>query len=290
MEKLIFIHIPKTAGATFRSILKKNYSSGNRFFIHDLYPEISLSYLKQLSDEKLNKLYLIAGHGSQYILSRTKQFKSVIFIRKPVNQIISTYYHIKRSPHNLLYDHLRNVHTLYDYFNYLKDNNGFNLQTFFLSRDEEDFYSRKRFRKINLHDYEQAIKLLENIDYVFPTELFDESLCILKKEFGWKNIYYTYKNLSKNRSFEEDDQDLIGKFRNEQKWDYQLYQYAWDRFHTTKNKFTVNIYDDVSKFEKKNRIYNSLMNPLSQIKYGISFILKSLGLKGKIWEKMPDYD
>ena len=120
MNKIIFIHIPKTAGATFREILRKNFKKSRTFMIHDMFPEESLKYLHTLSQSHFEKFDLIAGHGAHYLLNKANTFESIIFLRDPVKQILSTFYHIKRSKHSQLHNDLKKIVSLHGYYDYLK--------------------------------------------------------------------------------------------------------------------------------------------------------------------------
>lgn len=291
MEKIFFIHIPKTAGATYRSILKKNYKKQNSFFVHDIYPEISLDYLRRLPDEKFNKFDLIAGHGTQYLLSRAKKFKSITFLRDPIKQIISSYYHIKRSPHNRLHEDLKNINSLKDYFYYLHDKKGFNLQTYYLSRNETDFRFSKRFDEINENNFASALTMLKNIDFVFLTEKFNESLLILKKELDVKKIFYTYQNLSKERLYDEEkNPELLQKLQEAQVWDYKLYNHAVERYMNLKKKFGQEFDLEVSKFNNQNKIYNNTIGMILHVNQKFKNLLDSYHPKEKSWLVKPEYD
>lgn len=288
-KKLIFIHIPKTAGATFRSILNKNFPQELSFFIHDLYPEISLDYLYKIPDAKFNRYRLIAGHGAQYVLTKAKDFRSILFLRDPVNQIISSYYHIKKSPHNSLYNDLKKIDSISEYFRYLEDNNGFNHQTIYLSRNEDDFRQKKRFIEINENSYQNAVRLLEKIDYVFLTEYFNESLLILKKEFSINSLHYLFHNRTKKRLSEESNPELIQKIKHAQIWDYKIYEYAKQRYLDLRNKFSGEIDQEVAQFTLKNKIYNKTIGKYINIKSYIFNSISSSAKKEKSWEIKPVY-
>ncbi len=290
MKKVIFIHIPKTAGSTFRSILKKNYGKRKSFIIHDLNPEISLGYLNKLSESELNKFDLIAGHGAQYLLHRTNQYKSTLYLRDPVRQIISSFYHIKRSPHNVLHDDLKKIHSLHEYHDYLLENGGFNLQTYYLSRSEDDFKLKKRFKKIGEDDYSRALHLMEQVDYVLLTEDFDRSLILLKNETGLSKLNYLSRNISKERSGEENNPELIEKITKAQKWDYQLYEYAEKRYSSLLNKYSDGIDRDLKKFRFKNEIYNKSVGRLEILRQQMDNTLNRFIYKDKKWENKPEYD
>jgi len=289
-KKLLFIHVPKTAGATFRSILDKNYPRHLSFFIHDLYPELSLDYLHRTSVTEFNRYRIIAGHGAQYVLTKAKDFHSIIFLRDPLNQIISGYYHIKRSPHSPLYNDLKKIGSLSEYYQYLKENNGFNHQTLYLSRNEEEFRQKKRFCEINEISYNKAVDLLNKIDYVFLTEHFDESLFILGKEFNLDSRYYLSRNRTKKRLPEERNPELLQKIKHAQIWDYKLYEIARQKYLDLKSKFSDDIDAEVKRFTFKNYIYNETVGRYEHFKWYIFNALKLSEKRKKDWEIKPEYD
>jgi hypothetical protein len=290
MEKIFFIHIPKTAGATFRSILKKNYSKKESFIIHDQYPEISLRYLKSLSETELNKFNLIAGHGAQYLHNRARQFKSIIYVRDPVKQIISGYYHIKRSPGNLLHKEIQSLNSLEEYVEYLTTRDGLNFQTYYLSRPEKNFFNKEKFREIEKYDYLLALEILKKTDYIFLTEYFDESLLILNKELNLKKINYISRNISTSRSKEENNNELINKIKKAQSWDYKLYNYAHTRFEASLSNYHGDMGKDLLNFRSGNKRFNDLFGSLYVLKEKTKNILNRIIFKEQKWQKKPVYD
>ena len=288
-NRLLFIHIPKTAGATFRSLLARNYRRKDSFVIHDLYPEISLEYLHGLSSQELNNYGMIAGHGAHYLLPKVKDFRSIIFLRDPVAQIISSYYHVKRSPHSQLHQPLSHVKDLKGYYEFLTKNDGFNMQTMYLARDQQDFIHKKRFMKISRGNYDKALQILEKINYVFLTEYFDEALYIIQQEFDLKHLYYTYKNRSPQRQSANENAELLSKIKEEQYWDYKLYEYARYRYQDLRNRYSSTIEEEVMNFKIRNRLYNNTLGKIITLNDRIiNMFYTSINVK-RSWKIKPEY-
>ena len=94
----IFIHIHKTAGTTFNSILSREYRAVPSLWMpptNDIGSGENI--MEMLSEEELHQLRLLRGHiyfGLHKFLSG-EQPVYFTFMRNPVNRIISYYYHMR---------------------------------------------------------------------------------------------------------------------------------------------------------------------------------------------------
>lgn len=94
-EKLVFIHITKTGGSSFRQLLSRNL--GNAFFVQP-----SLIWEKPLSGEQVETLFrtydyvsALASHRLSIDLpfqSSAFQLKAITFVRDPVDRFLSHYF------------------------------------------------------------------------------------------------------------------------------------------------------------------------------------------------------
>lgn len=76
-------------------------------------------------------------------------------------------------------------------------------------------------------DITKAKENLKTFTVVGVTELFNETLFCLKKEYDWDDIHYTRKNITKNRlAKEEVPSELINLIRKYNALDFELYDYA----------------------------------------------------------------
>lgn len=100
---VFFVHIPKTAGTSFRMMLNESFSEHeifpnlNDIKIHDgLYPPIEKVY--SLPAERLTQLKLINGHYPLSMVDLWKlPLKLVTFFREPNARIISHINHLKKN-------------------------------------------------------------------------------------------------------------------------------------------------------------------------------------------------
>ncbi len=92
-QKVVFLHIPKTAGMTFTSILKSLFPE------NEIFPAYQAFKLRE-DFEQNEKLYrLFAGHWDYSDIERF-QAKPVVltFLRDPIERMASQFYHLKKSP------------------------------------------------------------------------------------------------------------------------------------------------------------------------------------------------
>ncbi len=183
-SKLIFIHIPKTAGSSFVSILKRNFKPNELFLAtagrlsNKEYYLNSLNEYLRLDQKTKNKIKVIRGHfthDNNKLFDRDCTY--ITFLRNPIERYISEYYFIKGNPRNALHD-ICNQISLEEYI--LDDKYQFdNLQTRFVAGD--------LLSKADDSMLEIALQNLQANNFYFGiTERFEESLKKMSKKFNWK--------------------------------------------------------------------------------------------------------
>ena len=219
-DTIIFLHIPKTAGKSLRNVLIKQYWGNKMFYFYPNPTSEELEALRHLTDEKDVKVVL--GHyryGVHEYLRRPYTY--LTFIRNPIDQVISHYYHLVRSDkevHQRIIEKNRSLRSFAD-FEWAK-----NLQTAFITGTQD-------VREIE-KDPEGALtlakkRLSEDIYQFGVTEKFDESLLLFREKLGWKNLVYQRFNVAKNRpeNHQLNDEDLL-KIRKNNQLDLRLYEFG----------------------------------------------------------------
>ena len=88
-----FLHIPKTAGTTFRVLLE------NQFHMDDICPAYEFFQLGQYSDEQLRHFRLFRGHmGYNLVNYLPEKPRVLVMLRDPMERAVSHFQYISRDP------------------------------------------------------------------------------------------------------------------------------------------------------------------------------------------------
>ncbi len=99
---IISVHIPKTGGSSFRTLLENHFKDkllldyADTPFEHNNFIRNSSAFLKMFKQADLSNYDCIHGHflPIKYFLVRDKT--TAIWLREPVEMVVSLYYYIKR--------------------------------------------------------------------------------------------------------------------------------------------------------------------------------------------------
>lgn len=224
---IIFMHIPKTGGLTLRKIIDQQYMKNE---IYHISRGVDVNKLKErLNNGKIKAVY---GHNRfgihKYFSNRL--FTYITLLRDPVERVISTYYYILERPQNRLH-HLAKevtfkqfVEESYSEFHIPVNNH----QTRFLSGQKQP-------------DLEMALKnMQQHFQVVGITEQYNESLFLMKKHFGWKNIYYEKINQTSSRPKAADlPESLIQLIESKNELDLALYNAAKKRLNEQLSELSI---------------------------------------------------
>ena len=268
-DLFIHLHIPKTGGTTLRDIIQRQYRSEKILMIPKL--EESENILKEVSTSQINQLKLIQGHLKYGLHNHFhRRAKYFAIIRDPINRVLSTYYYVlsqKNNPQNLSTSN--NQMTIYDFVQ-----SGVNP---FLINGQTQLISGKTGEIDNpIIESEELFSLAkENIenDFLFLgiTEMFDETILILKNMLGWHMPYYSIANRTKKKpNYDAVNPTIISFIKEHNQLDIKLYNITktslLNRIAEENNIFQ----NRINKFKKINR----LLNPLFSYSRAIRLIRK----------------
>lgn len=223
-DLVLFIHIPKTAGTTLRSIIIKEYHP-KIWYLYTKYREKPLN--RQSIIEKIKKnhhLKCICGHigfgiwspyTGESVLTHYQPERPITYIsmlRDPIDQVISHYYFLqtiflpRNDPNHIL------LKTSFEEFIKMKQYT--NLQTLYIAGGSLDLQMAKE-------------NITKHFKVVGITERFNESVFLMKKELGWKNIHYKKQNITPNRPSKDTlSRHVIDMIKKYNQLDIELYHYA----------------------------------------------------------------
>lgn len=268
-DLFIHLHIPKTGGTTLRDIIQRQYRSEKILMIPKL--EESENILKEVSTSQINQLKLIQGHLKYGIHNHFhRRAKYFAIIRDPINRVLSTYYYVlsqKNNPQNL--STANNQMTIYDFVQ-----SGVNP---FLINGQTQLISGKTGDIDNpIIESEELFSLAkENIenDFLFLgiTEMFDETILILKNMLGWHMPYYSIANRTKKKpNYDAVNPTIISFIKEHNQLDIKLYNITKTSLLNRIAEENDLFQDRINKFKK----INKLLNPLFSYSRAIRLIRK----------------
>ena len=268
-DLFIHLHIPKTGGTTLRDIIQRQYRSEKILMIPKL--EESENILKEVSTSQINQLKLIQGHLKYGIHNHFhRRAKYFAIIRDPINRVLSTFYYVlsqKNNPQNLSTSN--NQMTIYDFVQ-----SGVNP---FLINGQTKLISGKTGNIDNpIIESEELFSLAkENIenDFLFLgiTEMFDETILILKNMLGWHMPYYSIANRTKKKpNYDAVNPTIISFIKEHNQLDIKLYNITKTSLLNRIAKENDIFQNRINKFKKINR----LLNPLFSYSRAIRLIRK----------------
>lgn len=228
---LISIHIYKTAGTTFYSIIDRIFKRNEIVNANIEGLEKCEEAFKNNTLENKESIQIIHGHfpfGWHTYFSTPVQYIS--FLREPVSRVVSDYFYNKEflNGHN---HSLASKMTLEEYMNCDKILDMDNGQTRAIAGDYHTPYGQCTQEMLTLAKKNIDTKFL----FVGLTEKFDETLILINHYLGWKKIYYTNKNVTKKKSriLTAEQRTIIDQ---KNKLDQELYQYVTLLFENRKKK------------------------------------------------------
>jgi hypothetical protein len=205
-QVLIFMHVPKTAGTTAISIIQKQYQEDE---IYSTYPFEDVP-----KDGLDSRVKCMIGHN-QFGLHRNlkRPFKYFTFFRDPVERVLSDYYFTAKF-------------------------HGLPLESYVYLDDGYKGYcpNEKQTRWATGNDTNDIDLAKNNLNKYFPvigiTEMFVESIFLMKRQFGWDDITFRRENVNPYRAKKREVSDaIIELIKRRNALDIELYHWTKARLY-----------------------------------------------------------
>lgn len=222
-EKLLYIHIPKTAGQAFGEFLSRHLGPDN------CSPGINRIKFKE-AISRYNRYRLISGHlypeiGDEFPRDRV----SIVTLRQPIDRFISDFSFVRSSMVDIQAIRKHQRYSLDQYIENLSSNDmqDLNLQTTMLWPLGSPQFSREWTYRVSC-----AKKALESIDFVGLQAELDDFAAMVAGRFGWDFRNGIAKvNVTRQRNeFDSLPRVLQIKLEDLLAPDIELYDYARNIF------------------------------------------------------------
>jgi hypothetical protein len=271
-KMLIFLHIPKTGGTSITNLLRAVLSPS----INVEGPE-SLRRFLHLSDGDLRALRLAYGHMPYGLHGlSTVNCRYFVFMREPVDRILSSYYYIRRTPEHPLFPKVRNGMTLLDY---VRDVTLFsyddNRQTRQLARyDITDALTSACYwwtaipaGKVMREHLRQAQESLRMCEFVGLFEEFEQDVLTLFHHLALPKPAEVprLKETVGRPSVDELGRQVVDEIRDRNVLDIELYEYARALYRARKGKGSLGLRCPVGASGLEGSMTEIARIPLSRI-------------------------
>ena len=250
MNKIRFLHVPKTAGTTFSDCLNQYYRGRHFIFSGDLQKD--KSRYQKISKSKQSQISMFGGHAPRITgIPEVDALPVITFFRDPVERVKSYCQHVSEGKSRYL---------LKDY-----PPSKFNLDAFLNSGINELSNIHVKLilgnQKQQLPDadkktiIETAITVLKNDIACFGfTEQFDKSLVLLHYKLGWKKwpVYRKINTKNRQRLITFTDANII-KIRELNEIDIAVYNKALNLFNDQLSSIADTIKSNLTCFQNQQR-------------------------------------
>lgn len=243
-KALIFLHIPKTAGITLSRIIEKQYNAASIFSIDGANSAASIEKFKQLPESRREKIQVLQGHmpfGLHAFLPQGALY--ITLLREPVDRVISAYYYICGFAGHPLHKVVSPM-SLEEFVSKTIDNQPTRLLAGQTMADVA-------FGQCSSEMLETAkTNLREHFSVIGLTERFDETLILLKRYLGWKEItVYSHQNMTVARPPKSAiPKSAIRLIEEHSQLDIALYQYAKELYEERMQKEWLSFKRDLILF------------------------------------------
>ena len=294
--RLIFDHLPKAAGSSFYTILRRLYAEPDIYYIDGRRVAESVATFRSLSPREQAAFRCIMGHTAYRLFSLIPEPKTcVTFLREPIDRLVSHYFYVRRNAGHRLHEPLTTQNMSLDKYVCSDMSVEFvNPTTRLLSGLSAEAVAA------DMQGAYEAARAAIDRDFVVVgvQDRFDESLLLLQHRLGWRTLPpYRRENVTRGRPAADTlgaDARVEVERRN---WaDIQLYQYCADRLDQALQAEIPDLPTRLARYQRRCRAharYRATTKPLRkakdyvnlQVKRGGARTLRILGVPRRFYSK-----
>jgi hypothetical protein len=261
-DLFVFVHIPKTAGSTFKRMLSRQFPASGMPKIGPDY-QASLDQIRSLSEAQKDRVRCLSGHlpfgVHRYFPNRKMHYVS--FVRDPVDRTLSEYFFLRKRPQLMPLIGLDADTTLSPeaFLEHQVKLGLMDFQTRVLSGYGNLAESvLPPYEAMAIDDADAVIRDIEDSFALIGTlERFDESLLLMKRMFGWRSVCYISRNVARpNQKRSDLKQALADEIRRLNPMDCKLHAHFSQVLDAKIAERGEAFAEELRRFHASNRMYS----------------------------------
>ena len=256
--RLLFTHIPKTAGSSLRAIIERQYPKSTCLNIRKGNPTENLQILQALSQAERDALSCVIGHVHFGIhpLFPSGENVYMTMLRHPVKRIISNYYFARSKPIRRSYDLAMSL-SLVEYAAHPTVNSITTRYIAGMTGATPESLAVVQIADENMLE-RAKVNLRASYKVIGFTEEFDASVLMMQKALGWGRVYYhsinTGKGLKNKEARPDLTPELIEALEAACPLDMALHRYALELYEAQKDAYGRDkLAADLAIFQRMNQ-------------------------------------
>jgi hypothetical protein len=216
MDKIVYVHTPKTGGTSLRKTLKEHYNIKEDY--DPLIDKDVYSFNDEIEINKYEKYDCVVGHFQpiKYKKLYENNWKFITWVRDPIQRIYSLYHHYKRHKNNFVTEIDGNIEINTKNYNleaYEILKNNMTVEEFALSTLSSNFY------QFNFNEFP-----VENFFFIGITENYKSDLDFLSKKIQ-VNLKMSNQNYNPNKNNDNYklEESLLKEMQKFHENDYEIY-------------------------------------------------------------------
>ncbi|HJT45262.1 MAG TPA: sulfotransferase family 2 domain-containing protein [Chthoniobacterales bacterium] len=277
---LLFLHIPKTGGTTFRRILECNYARNEILTLNGADHSAERERFANSAEASRRRYRAVQGHlyfgFHQFVPSQSAY---VTWMRDPVARSLSFYSHVCNRTDHYLHRQLKEQRlNLKGLLAGKVTPELFNLQTRMIAGEQNHAATVDRN---TLEIAKQNLR--KDFCFVGLTEQFDAGLVMLSEMLGWSRPFYTRENVGIDRVAPEcTDAETESLLREANELDFELHHFARDLFETRRKAAGPSFESKLTEFQQLNATGASVRRPRGRMKTALLNALTRRGARREV--------
>lgn len=257
---IIFLHVGKTAGLSMRRVLRRQFPAGRIMDLRDpgtepvrMRREGTASRFAALPEAQRSRPRLIMGHTTYGIHEHVPRASTYItMLRRPTSLIVSLYHYVLRNERHALHDEVVRAGMSLEEF----VRSGISLET---DNSAVRAIAGDTTTPFGGCTPEMLETVKANVERDFSvvglTERFDESLLLLGRTFGWRNLHYVRINVAAEGTQRAPiPPETLELIEDQNRLDAELYRWSAERLEDA-IAAAPGFEEELRRFRARNRLY-----------------------------------